>query len=479
VSPGELWLWVVVVGAVLLALAAAAKGLSPAVVLGAFVVPLVLVAGQRVLLAWPTLLGLILVVILFIPIRRYVIAGGGPISLEPYRVLIALVLGCWLLALAADPDVRWKATGYAGPMMLLMLAIGASLAFNLPRAEALSSFVLKQITFFASYMLVVAFVASVLRSGRQVDTMLKLLVGGSGIIAVCALIEWRTGTNLFNGFGRVIPFLIYEDQGDALARGTGFRAMASAQHPIAMGAALVMMLPIAVYLHQRTGKLVWLIIGGLLTFAALSTGSRTAAIMMASLFVCFIWLKRSETVKMLPHLLILVVLIQGLMPGTLGTFRAILQPSYILKEQSTEMGSGSGRIADLGPSLAEWSEHPFWGAGFGTRVVDEDAGGLGNQQILDNQWLSSLLEMGALGVAALLWLFGRAIRRLARRARSDTGPDGWLATALAASLTAFVVGMFTYDAFAFIQVTFLAFILLGFAAVMLRGDEDDPRALAR
>ena len=40
--------------------------------------------------------------------------------------------------------------------------------------------------------------------------------------------------------------------------------------------------------------------------------------------------------------------------------------------------------------------------------------------------------------------------------------------ALAASLTAFAVGMLTFDAFAFIQVTFVAFILLGFAAVATR-----------
>ena len=39
--------------------------------------------------------------------------------------------------------------------------------------------------------------------------------------------------------------------------------------------------------------------------------------------------------------------------------------------------------------------------------------------------------------------------------------------ALAASLAAFAVGMLTFDAFSFIQVTFLAFILLGLGGVML------------
>ena len=79
--------------------------------LGAIVVGLVLVSYQRVLLAWQSMLGLILLIILFIPIRRYTVGGSLPIELEPYRIVIAVVLGCWFCALAADPKVRWRGTG--------------------------------------------------------------------------------------------------------------------------------------------------------------------------------------------------------------------------------------------------------------------------------------------------------------------------------------------------------------------------------
>ena len=198
----------------------------------------------------------------------------------------------------------------------------------------------------------------------------------------------------------------------------------------------------------------------------------------------FLWIKRGETLRLVPLLIPLVVVIQVAMPGTLGTFRAILQPQYLIEEQSQDLGPGSGRIADLGPSLSEWSRTPFLGQGFATRVTSEQGAAgaaliapeelsAGGAQILDNQWLGTLLEIGAVGALALLWLFCRAIRRLARMARSDPGPDGWLATGLAASLTAFAVGMLTFDAFAFIQVTFLAFIMLGFMAVATRA-RDNP-----
>ena len=42
-----------------------------------------------------------------------------------------------------------------------------------------------------------------------------------------------------------------------------------------------------------------------------------------------------------------------------------------------------------------------------------------------------------------------------------------LLASLAAGITAFAVGMFTYDAFSFIQVTFLLFIYVGIGAALL------------
>jgi O-antigen ligase len=156
------------------------------------------------------------------------------------------------------------------------------------------------------------------------------------------------------------------------------------------------------------------------------------------------------------------------MPGTLGTMKSMLSPSYLIKEQSYDQGATAGRVADLGPALDRWSRKPLAGTGFGTTVSDPTASKESEQQILDDQWLGSLLEIGAIGVLALLSLFITAIRRLTRVAKRSEGSDSWLATGLAASLIAFAIGMFTFDAFAFIQVTFFAFIIFGFAALVAR-----------
>ena len=127
--------------------------------------------------------------------------------------------------------------------------------------------------------------------------------------------------------------------------------------------------------------------------------------------------------------------------------------------------SSAGRVDDLAPSLEEAGRRPFLGYGFGTRIT---TGPTANARILDDQWLATLLEIGGIGVVGWLWLFGRFARRCWRRAKEHDGPYGLLMAAITASLVAYAVGMFTYDAFYFIQVTIVMFVLLGLGVVLLR-----------
>ena len=76
-----------------------------------------------------------------------------------------------------------------------------------------------------------------------------------------------------------------------------------------------------------------------------------------------------------------------------------------------------------------------------------------------------------LGLVGWLWFLIASIRRLGRAARADQSDEGWLYVALAASLCAFAIGMFTFDAFSFIQATFLMFIVLAIGASALLARE--------
>lgn len=466
--------WILVGASVVGTLAAVAWGMNPVAPLGATAFVLVVVAARRSLLAWPTLIGALIVIVMFVPMRRYEIGGGLPFALEPYRALIAVVFMMWIGALLVDPEVRFRTTGLEWPAMAFGIAVLLSLVANPSRVSLLAGSVTKLLLLFASFFAVLYLVANMTDRREVLDRVIKLIVGCSVFVAVASLYEWRSGVNVFNDLHRIVPLLRFRPEFLPSTQGRGGhpRAYGSAQHAIALGAALVMVLPLCVYLWRRTGRFVWMAGGAVLVMGALATGSRTAVIMLVVSLVMFLRYKPAATIRMLPFLLVLLVLVQGAMPGTLGTFKSSFFPKQgLVSDEFAGSGSGTGRLQDVGPSLREWARTPFVGQGFGTRLTsqqDDASQGFVNGRILDDQWLASLLEIGLLGVFALLWLIVRALRMLKARAMDDDSDYGWLLTALATSICAYAFGMLTFDAFSFIQVTLMFFVFLGLASVALR-----------
>ncbi len=434
------------------------------------------VAGSSVRLSWVALICALVIVVMFIPIRRYALPGNLPFELEPYRLLVVVVVTGWFAALLVDPRVTLKPTGLRGPLILLLVAVLGSLAVNPGNVSAEQTQVVKSLTFLLSFLLVLMMIVSVVNTRAAVDRILKVLVGSGAIVAVFAIIESRTDFNVFNELGRVIPFLRLEEVPLIPGRGARLRVFASAQHSIALSAAMVMLVPLAFYLAVRTRRRLWWVAGGLMVVAAVATISRTGILMLAVILIVFAVLRPADARRALPDR---APAAADDAPGHPRAPSARCTPPSPPRAASSPSRSrtpgrlGSGRVADLGPALDQAAARPLLGQGYGTRVTD-------NQQakanILDNQWLGTLLETGILGVFAWVWLFGRTVRRLGARARRDASDLGLLMTGLAASITAFAVGLFTYDAYSFIQVTYIMFILVALSVVLLRvtGDGERP-----
>ena len=424
-------------------------------------------ACHRILTRWDTMLAGLIAVIMLIPIRRYTMPGDLPFELEPYRVLVALLAAAWLSALLIDPRVRLRRSGFEGPLTLIVCASVGSVIVNGNRISQLGvdSEVAKKLTFFASFLLVFYLVVAVTRTAGGVDLLVKTFVTTGAIVAMFAIYETRSSYNFFDHLSGFVPFIDINEYPTSGRRGGQIRATGSAQHPIALGAALVMLTPLAVYLARTSGRRRWYAAAGVLCLGTLATVSRTGVLMLLVVGVVFVWLRPKEAKRMWPALIPAIVVIHFAMPGALGTIRGAFFPEGgLIEDQMKSAGTrGSGRVADLGPALSEWAQNPVLGQGYGTRIVDR---GRDNAQILDNQWLKTLLETGVLGLLAWLWLYVRAIRRFGRLARDDHSPRGWLLAALTAALAAFAFGMVTYDAFSFIQVTFVSFLFLALAAAV-------------
>jgi O-antigen ligase len=235
-----------------------------------------------------------------------------------------------------------------------------------------------------------------------------------------------------------------------------------------MGAAFVMLIPLGIYLYRKTGRKRWLVATALITLGALATVSRTSLVMLVAVALTYVRLRPKEVKRFWPLLLPSLLLVHFAVPGTIGNLTQSFRPAGGLVAQQEKGGVGSGRLATLGPALRnEFVPHPLLGEGFGTRVVTHDSNVPVNAPILDDQWLGTLCETGLLGVAAWLAIFMTFIRRANREARADPSDRGALLVSLSASVTAFAAGMFFYDAFSFIQVTFLLFVLIALGACTL------------
>ena len=440
--------------------------------------------------------GLLIAVILFIPIRRFVIPGNLPFQLEPYRLFVTLLVGAWGTSLMIDRRVRLRRSGLEAPLWLFIGTAVVSVLSNFDhirngaqyydpltravRGGPLDSNVVKSFTFFFSFVLVFYVLVSVVREPKRVDGLVKLLVGGGVVIAVLSVIESRTGVNYFDRLPRLLPFLQENFLETVPNRGARLRARGPAEHAIALSAALMMLVPLGVYLAVSTRKLLWWVGTGIVMVGALAAVSRTGVIMLAVVVLVFLSVRPREVKRFWPALIPALVLVHFAIPGTIGTLKQSFFPAGgLVAEQKYETGAqpGGGRLADLAPSLGEWWERPLVGHGFGTRITayDPSTGQLPNAIILDDQWLATLLETGLVGALAFAWLVLRFLRRCLREARHDRSDRGWLLGALAASVASAAVGMFVFDALSFIQVAFLLFILMALGVVTLQTEFPRPR----
>jgi hypothetical protein len=422
---------------------------------------------------WVGMLSVLAVIVMLVPIRRFAFgSGGGAIQLEPYRMLIGAIAFAWAVSLLLDRRVRLRATGFEAPLGVFCAAIATSALANPARiiGHGLSNEVLKAQSFALTFAIVFYMVAMLVRGQQDIERLLFVLVVSGALIGLAAVYESRSGTNLSDTLARAIPGM-HELPKEYIPDRLGHpRPLGSAQHPIALGALLVLLIPFAGWLYARGRRLVGAACVLPLMVGAVATLSRTAIVMLVVELVVIAVLRPRAVVRAWPLLIPLVLAVHVAVPGAIGTLHdAFLPKGGIVAEQRGAAGlPGQGRVADLSSAISAWAEKPIAGYGYGTRDPTHD-------QVLDDQWLGQLLDTGVLGVGAFAWLLVRAVRRFGAAARRLPRERGNLFAAAAAATSAYGVAMFTYDSFSFIQVTLVFYMLL---ALGCRALLEDPPAEA-
>ena len=134
---------------------------------------------------------------------------------------------------------------------------------------------------------------------------------------------------------------------------------ASAQHPIALGAALTMAMPLAAYLATRArnqaAAFFWGATGVLCVVGALTTVSRTVVSMAIAMTIVTLLVRKQVVARFWPFGIVLLAAVHIAAPHTLGSlYHSFLPKGGLVHSQTAREGNvGSGRVADIGPGLSE------------------------------------------------------------------------------------------------------------------------------
>lgn len=446
---------------------------------------------------WANALAALFLVFWLIPMKTYGLPVNLPFQLEPYRLFLLFLLVAWLGALLVG-KAGVSAAGLGGPIAVLFFTAIASLLLNyreLTRLGGGETAAIKPLTFFMGFLFVYLLVASTTRDLDSIDRLVRTLVAGGTIVAIAAIYEASTYYNIFDNLDRWLPFLEKQQRDLDSARGGRLRVFASAQHPIALGVALVMMVPLAVYLSERARTAwrsrAWLAAGLTLAVGAFGTISRTIVVMGIVSMLAWIVLRRQQIKRFWPLLLALPLVVHFVAPGAMGAIWKAFFPreGLISSLGGREGATGSGRFSDYGAARALWEESPLVGNGPGSlayvpiEAEQRMRDGLqvvtsASNLIFDNQYLTMLVEFGIVGTVALAWLSIGVVLKLGIAGKSDYSPAGELMALSAISCAGFGASMFLYDAIAFIQVTLVFFVIaaLGMRARAIRREQLSKRA---
>ncbi|MCS5735599.1 O-antigen ligase family protein [Herbiconiux daphne] len=448
--------------------------LEPLIVGGVLLVVCGLYVFRRAVFNWTTMLFVLTAVILFIPIRRYALPIPVGFALEPYRVTIAALLVALGVHLFVRGRKDWKPVVWGWPIAIFLWTAFASLMVN---AVAITETGLVTAGFANIFQL--AFLLSTIVIFRQMlsseaitTILLNVIVFGGAFIGISAFLERVTHRNIFLMLNQFLPLEILRDDAESLRAG-GARAFGSAQHPIALAVLFCMIIPLAIYLmkfspwpkFQFTRILVYSAAIGLMMIGLLSAVSRTGIVALGVMFL-FILLVRPKLAGLLAVVGLPVVIVVGLIFPALfeSTVLSLFDLQGLVASQTTSVGlAGQGRLADLPEAFAQFGQNPLAGTGLGSRIV---VGPEANSQILDNQWLGSLLETGIIGVLGLIALLVWPIVVMVRFSFRRGVPEqrAMLVLAVTTSAIGYATSMFFYDAFAFMQTLLLLSLLLAIGA---------------
>jgi O-Antigen ligase len=419
----------------------------------------------------PWLVALLLTAICLLPIDSSTLGVSLPVDPKVDRVLLGVIGGYWMLAIWAGgamaptmPRMAVFGVALLAWVLVAFLSIVAALPTLVINNEL--ALTIKRMLLLFAYVSFFLLVASSIRPS-EVRSLISLWIGAGGVLAVGALYSFWSGSDPFRDITRSLlggAFLVGAG-GPVSSAGGAPSVMGPTLHPLALTTMLVMPMPFVLqraWAEPRPDRQAgyWALLL-LFAVASVTTGRKSSIVVPLVMGAVMLAYRPRRVLRLWPALLGFVALAQVVAPGALTTIVARADPNNTAASQSTK-----DRIDDWGGSVPDLLAHPWLGKGYGSNDP-------GTYRVLDNQWLSSAVETGLLGVLAQLALLVAAFAFAHRLARSSSDPDvRGQGVAAASAIVAFAVSMALYDALGFVQGVYLVFWVTALTVVLKRGEDE-------
>lgn len=409
-------------------------------------------AVRRVRFDAVSMLTVYIVLLYVVPSDRTIAALGGAGSPAALFGVVAGVV--WVLYQVSRTEGTVE-TGKRPLRLALFLFLAAALvsyilAMLRPHSGVEISAADQGIIRLASFAGVVLIASDGIRNADRFHLLLKRIALAGALLSALGLLQFLTKQSFVGSI--VIPgFAASQDYSSVQDRSGFARAAGTATNPLEYAFVLSMILPIAITLalHDtgRSRLRRWLPASLIIAALALS-GSRSGIV---GLFVVVVALyptwTRSVRLRAAFAAVVGAAAIYLLVPGMIGTLRGLF--SSFGQDPSASSRTDSYQAA--GMFIAR---NPIFGRGFGTFLPQ--------YRILDNQILLTIVEIGAVGLCALLGVIVTSMaivqtsrKRFPDRLLQKVGP------ALAVSVGTGTLIMAFFDVFSFRMSVGTFFLIVG------------------
>ena len=377
-------------------------------------------------------------------------AAGGPATLLAVALMIAY------LPMRVHPgfsiDRGRQPVRVAGLFFLcsIVIAYAAANLHYLPKTE--ESGADRGIISAVGWLAVILVAADGIDRLDRLKVLLDRVSTATTGLALIGIAQFFTGVNYTKFI--VIPGLTsIQSPTDLIVRGGFNRAVATTAQPLEFAAVMIIAFPLA--LHQarfapsavRSAK--WLKVA-VIGAAIPMTVSRTALVglIVAGVVLLPTWTRRHRRYTYAVMLATGAALFVAV-PQLLSTF-ATLMGQIFAGSSSTD-----SRTSAIGQALPYLAQHPWFGRGLGTFPPQI-------YFFTDDQYLNSLITVGAVGLCCLgaLFITGWLIARSLRR-RSTDAEIRDLAQCLAAAVAVAAACFGTFDVLSFASAAGLTFLIIG------------------